>query len=422
GGDHGADFVVLKNLVEPRLLDVDQFAANWKYGLELPVAALFGGTAGRVTFDNIQLRVRRIAVGAIGQFAGQTAAGERGFADRFAGLARGFAGTRSIEALVHDSLGDRRIGVEAGHQAIVSDRLDDAFDLGREQFHFGLRLKLRVAVFYGNDGRQALAHVIAGDLRVLLFEQIVRFGVLVDRTRDRVAETAQMRAAVGIVHRVGVTEHLVVVAVVVLQHDLDVYLHFLLSGLHFCFFADRNRLRVQRFLAFVELLHELLDAVLVEKRLLLSIRNALVDEGDFEAGVQKRQFPQALGDAVGFEFGRIPENFRVGLEGDERAGALGFAGDFEFFDRFAALELHVVDLAVARHIHLEPLAHRVHALGADTVSAARESVASLPVFAARVKRGEHQFDAGNAILGMDVHRDAAAFVPNRNRTVHMNRN
>ena len=42
GGDHRADFVVLKHLVQARLLDVDQFAANGQNRLEFPVASLFG--------------------------------------------------------------------------------------------------------------------------------------------------------------------------------------------------------------------------------------------------------------------------------------------------------------------------------------------------------------------------------------------
>ena len=99
GRDHRADFVVLKNFVEPRFLDVDQFAANRQNRLELPVAALLGRAAGGITFDNVKLRVRRIAVGTIRQFARQSAAGQRRFADGFARFARRFAGARGVQDL-----------------------------------------------------------------------------------------------------------------------------------------------------------------------------------------------------------------------------------------------------------------------------------------------------------------------------------
>ena len=85
GGDHRADFVVLKHLVEARLLDVDELAANRQDRLELPVAALLGRAAGGITFDDVELGVLRIAVGTIRQLAGQTAAGERGSCGRLRG-------------------------------------------------------------------------------------------------------------------------------------------------------------------------------------------------------------------------------------------------------------------------------------------------------------------------------------------------
>ncbi len=106
-------------------------------------------------------------------------------------------------------------------------RADDAFDFGRKQFHLRLRLELRIAVLDRNHRRQAFAHIVAGDLRILVLQQIVRLRVLIDRAREGAAKTGQMRAAVRIVNRVRVAENLVVVAVVVLQHDFDMHFVFL---------------------------------------------------------------------------------------------------------------------------------------------------------------------------------------------------
>ena len=107
-GDHGLDFRVLQHLVQARLLDVDQLAADRQNRLIAPVAPLLGGATGGVTLDNVQLGQARIALRTIGQLAGQAAAGQRAFADGFASLARGFARAGGSQALVDDPLGHRR--------------------------------------------------------------------------------------------------------------------------------------------------------------------------------------------------------------------------------------------------------------------------------------------------------------------------
>src|SRR5262249_46343469 len=153
------------------------------------------------------------------------------------------------------------------HQAVVGGRLNDAFDLGRKELHLGLRLELGIAVFDRNHGREALAHIVTGDLRILLLQQAVGLGVLIDGPRQGVAKTAQVRAAIGVVHGVGVTEYLIVVAVVVLQHDFHVHLdRFAIRGL-FALFAKGNGFGVQHVLVLIELLDEFIDAVLVIKAL-----------------------------------------------------------------------------------------------------------------------------------------------------------
>ena len=99
----------------------------------------------------------------------------------------------------------------------------------------------------------------------------------------------------------------------------------------------------------------------------------------------------------------------------------GFADDFELLRRLAALKLHVIHLLVARNFHLEPFAHRVHALRADAVRAAGKFVAALAIFAAGMQRRQHQFHAGQTGILVDVHRNAAPVVADGNRAVHMDR-
>ena len=93
----------------------------------------------------------------------------------------------------------------------------------------------------------------------------------------------------------------------------------------------------------------------------------------------------------------------------------------QLLDRFAPLELHVMHFAAAGNFHLEPFADRVDALRADAVGAAGKLVAALTILAARVQRRQHHLHAGNLVLRMNVHRNAAPVVADRDRAIHMNR-
>ena len=262
----------------------------------------------------------------------------------------------------------------------------------------------------GDDGGETLADVVTGDLGILVLEQIVGLGELVDGAGEGAAEAGEVGAAVGIVDRVGVAEHLVVVGVVVLEDQLEVDFGGFVVELQAGLLDDADRLRVQRGLALVDLLHELLDAILVEVALGLGFGGALVGEDDLEAGVEEGELAQTLADAGRDEDGGLLEDLGVGLEGDVGAGLAGLADDLELLDGFAPLELHVVDLAAAGDLDLEPLGDGVDALGADAVRAAGELVAALAVLAAGVKGGEHQLHAGQAAVLVQIDGDATAVV------------
>src|SRR6185437_5092046 len=69
--DQRADLLARQHLVEARALDVQNLAPKRQDGLEFTVAALLGGAAGRVALDDEQFGLRRIALLAIGELAGQ---------------------------------------------------------------------------------------------------------------------------------------------------------------------------------------------------------------------------------------------------------------------------------------------------------------------------------------------------------------
>ena len=286
GGDHGADFGVLEHLVQPGLLDVDELAADGEDGLEAAVAALFGGAAGGIAFDDVKLGVGRVAIGAIGQLAGQAAAGEGAFAHGVAGLAGGFAGAGGHEAFVNNFFSDGGIGVEEAHQALIDDGGDQAFDFGVDELDLGLGFEARIGQFDAQDTDQPFADIVAGNGRVFFLEQLIGAGVLVDGAGQGGAESGEMGAAVGIGDGVGEAKNLVGVAVIVLQdaiHD------------DFVLFAGQDDgFGMEDFLVAAELADELLDAILVKKCFLL-VLDALVGKGDFDARIQEGQLAQAVG-------------------------------------------------------------------------------------------------------------------------------
>ena len=169
-----------------------------------------------------------------------------------------------------------------------------------------------------------------------------------------------------------------------------------------------------------KLLDEFLDAVLVKKRLLFRRIDSLIRQCDFEPGIQESQLAQSRGQSLEFKFGRDREDRRVGQKRDQRAGILfvfDLADDAEFFGRFAALEGHVINLAVARDFDLEPVGERVDAFGADAVQAAGIFVGALAELAARVQIGQDQLDRRHFPFRMNIDRNAAAVVAHGDRAI-----
>src|SRR4051812_40596658 len=77
GGDDRPDLFVGEHLVDARLLDVDDLAAQRKNRLECAITALLRRAAGAVTFDEIDLAESGIAERTVGELAGKIADIER---------------------------------------------------------------------------------------------------------------------------------------------------------------------------------------------------------------------------------------------------------------------------------------------------------------------------------------------------------
>ena len=126
------------------------------------------------------------------------------------------------------------------------------------------------------------------------------------------------------------------------------------------------------------------------------------------------------GQTLEFKFRRDREDRRVGQKRDQRAGiflVFDLADDLELLGRFAALEGHVINLAVARDFHLEPIGKRVDAFRADAVQAAGIFVGALAEFSARVQIGQDQLDRRHLPFRMNIDRNAAAVIAHGDRAI-----
>src|SRR5205085_11747924 len=111
--DERADLLGRQHLVKTRALDVEDFPAQRQHRLELTVAALLGGAAGRIALDDEQFGLGRIAFLAVGKLAGQRGNLERALAaPELASLARGLARGGGFDHLADDDLALRRMLLE----------------------------------------------------------------------------------------------------------------------------------------------------------------------------------------------------------------------------------------------------------------------------------------------------------------------
>ena len=350
GADHREDLVVGEHLVDARLLDVDDLAAQRQDRLERAVARLLGGAAGRVALHEVDLAERRVLDGAVGQLAGQRAALEQALAAReVARLARGAARPRRVDRLLDDLPRLGGVLLEELGQLLVDRRLDQAADLGVAQLGLGLALELRVLELDRDERREALAHVLAGEVLLLLLEEVLLAGVVVDRARERAAEAGEVRAALGGVDVVGEREDGLVVRRVPLHRDLDRAVVGLV--------LEVDDAAVDRVLLAVDVGDEVADAALVLEDDALAV-GALVVELDAQALGEERRLAQALGEHAVVVVDLL-EDVGVGHERDGGAGGpvlVELLLLLELGDRHAALEALVPVVAVDVDVELEPLA------------------------------------------------------------------
>ena len=413
GGDQRADLLVREHLVDAVLLDVDDLAAQREDRLGVAVAALLGRAAGRVALDDEDLRQGRVADRAVGQLARQGGVLERRLAPgEVACLARRLARPRSRDRLRHDLARLARVLLEELGEALVDRGLHEALDRRVAELGLGLALELRVGDLDRDDRGQALAHVLALQVGVLLLELALLARVGVDRAGERRAEAGQVRAALMRVDVVGERQQRLLVGVVPLHGDLD------LADLARVLHVDDLVVQRRAGALAVEVVDEVDDAAVVLERDLKALA-ALVAEVDAQALRQEGHLAEALLEDGAVVLDRL-EDLEVGQEGDARAAAVGLLALGQAVHGRAALVGLLVLVAVAPDREVEPLGQRVDHGDAHPVEASRDLVAAaVAELAAGVQDGQDDLRGGPALLLVHVDRDPAAVVGHAHRVVRV---
>ena len=336
---------------------------------------------------------------------------EQGLAARgLARLARGRAGLGRLHRLVHDGATLLGVLLEILREAIGHDLHHERAHEGASELGLGLSLELRVTELDGDDRRQALADVVAGEVGVLLLEDVLLARVVVDDARERRAEPLEVHAALGGVDVVGEAHDGLGVGGVPLDGHLD------LAGLGrvgplvgLAGEVDGLLEAVGDLLALVQELHEVHDAARVAELLHARGELALVRERDLEVAVEERHLLQTVVQGVEV-VDRGLEDLLVGPEGGRGARGLGGSDLLHLSDGLAARELHLVDAAVALDLDDEALGERVHDGDAHAVQATGDLVGVVVELAARVEDRHDDLERGDLLHGMLAHGDAAAVV------------
>lgn len=222
-----------------------------------------------------------------------------------------------------------------------------------------------------------------------------------------------MRAAVALGNVVGKAKHVLVVAVVPPERDLD--------GDTVLLAPDGNGLVHQRLLGAIEITDESFQAAIIKQLFLFYVRMTLVGEQNANAGIQKCQFAQAVLER-GVIIVRHGEGFGAREEGDFRArAAFIFANDGKRRVGDTMGEADLMQLAVTADSELQPDRERIDHRDAHAMQTAGHLVGILVELSARVQLRHDDFGGGNAFGRVDIGRNAAPVIRDRHRPVGVQR-
>ena len=242
-------------------------------------------------------------------------------------------------------------------ELIGHDIVHQRADIGVAQLGLGLALELGLGQLHGNDGGDALAHILAGNL-IAVLDHAVFQAVGVEHPCQRRLEAGLVHAALRGMDVVGEGDDSLVIAVVILHGDL--------GGGVVLGAGEIDDILMNGGLVAVDIGDELPDTALIPHGIRLLLTGPGIGDGDAQSRVEKRLLPHAGVQRLIVVLQRV-EHLAVRLEGDGGAGVIGVAGDGDLLRDGAAGELHLMDLAVLVDLNGQPLGKSVDHAGAHAV-------------------------------------------------------
>ncbi len=147
---------------------------------------------------------------------------------------------------------------------------------------------------------------------------------------------------------------------------------------------------------------------------------ALVDQLDPDAGIQERQFAQALLQDLVLEL-EVREDRIAGFEPDRRAALVARTDHRQRRDRITETVLLAVFVSFPVDGQVQHFGKGVDDRHADAVQAARHLVRRVVEFATGVQDGEDHLGRGDPLPRMDIHRNSTAVVRHGDRLIGVDR-
>ncbi len=372
------------------LLYVENLSAEREDGLGIAVASLLGRSTGGVTLDEEDLARLGVFVGAVGQFAGQSATRHGVLAlHALAGFAGGDTCGGGEDDLVADHLGLFGMLLQIVGQGFAYGLLYGSGHFTVAKFGLGLSLKLRFGHLDGDDGGQTLTEILTSDFYLGLLDLLrdggVGIGVSLQRTGQGHTETGKVGTALYGVDIVDVGMDILRVVGIVHHGYLDGYA--LLLGLEIDDIVEEVGAMT------IDVAHKLLQSVLGVEHFLAHLAFLIgthVTQGDFDAGVEVSELAHTAGDDIPLVVGGGKDG-GIGPELLTGTAEFGLADYLDGIQGLSFLVFLLVDLAVTEYLRLHVCGEGVYTTYADTVQTTADLVGALVELTAGVEHCHDHF-------------------------------
>ena len=324
------------------------------------------------------------------------------------------------------------MGVEPVAELVGHHALHKGLGFGVAELGLGLAFELRVGEFDGDHGRQAFAHVVAGQVLVLVFEDGLVTRVTVDQRGQCRTEALLVGAAFGGGNRVRKGVHSLGVGGSPLHGEFSGNAELEVFGLeaddilfHRCGLAHLDQV--------VDVILDAVEVLVGDGLVLLTglafgvaghfvaglVSDAFVGQAKLQALVQEGHLLEAGTQRLEIINGGF-KDLRVGPEGH------GCTGGFALGHRLTLLQRRnrmLVDIglgpveALTAHFDVHVSGQGVHHGDAHAVQTAGHRVAAATKLAAGVQLGHHGFNTGDAFARNLINRNASAIVHHANTVV-----